>query len=130
MNAGKTPYFLRQGSSASIAYGSSSDLTSVRNGTSQTFIITHLGWVVNDQYADFKLKLSTNIINAFQSAGFSLLTITSDNASGYGGKAELPVPIVLGPNQEMQCNAENFNTDKSTTSYIELTYIGYLVSDS
>ena len=130
MNAGRTPYFLRQGSSATIAYGSSSDLTAVRNGTGQDFVITHIGWVVNDQYADFKLKLGTNIINAFQSAAFSLITITSDNASGYGGKAELPAPIVLAATQEMQCNAENFNTDKATTSYIELTYIGYLVSES
>ena len=63
MNAGRTPYFLRQGSSATIAYGSSSDLTAVRNGTGQDFIITHLGWVVNDQYADFNLTLATMLFS-------------------------------------------------------------------
>tara|TARA_Y100000310_G_scaffold105674_1_gene104178 strand:- start:712 stop:1032 length:321 start_codon:yes stop_codon:yes gene_type:complete len=106
-------------------------MTAVRNGTGQDLIITQLGWVVNDANADFKLKIGTNIINAFQSAGFSLITVTDNyDSAGYGGTITLPAPILLGPNQELQVNAENFNTDKSTTSYLELTWSGYLVSDS
>jgi len=131
MNGGRTPYWLRQGLSSTLAYGSNVDMTAVRNGTGQDLIITQLGWVVNDANADFKLKVGTNIINAFQSAGFSLITVTDNyDGGGFGGTITLPAPILLGPNQELQVNAENFNTDKSTTSFLELTWSGYLVAQS
>jgi len=131
MNGGRTPYWLRQGLSSTLAYGSNVDMTSVRNGTGQPLYIVKLGWVVNDANADFKLRVSTNIINAFQSSGFSLITATDNyDSAGFGGTLVLPAEIYLGPNQELQVNAENFNTDKSTTSFLELTWSGYLVSDS
>ncbi len=131
MNGGRVPYWLRQGLSSALAYGSNVDMTAVRNGTGSDLIIVKLGYVMNDANADFKLKVGTNIINAFQSSGFSLLSVTDNYGSGsFSGTLTLPAPIYLGPNQELQVNCENFNTDKSTASYLELTWSGYLVSDS
>ena len=131
MNGGRVPYWIRQGLSSTLGYGSNVDMTAQRNGTGSDLIIVKLGWVVNEPDCDFKLKISTNIINAFQSSGFSLISVTdSYQGRGYGGTLTLPAPIYLGPNQELQVNCENFNPDKSTTSFLELTWSGYLVSDS
>jgi len=131
MNDGRMPYWLRQGLSSTLAYGSNIDMTSVRNGTGNPLYIVKLGWVVNDANADFKLRVATNLVNAYQSSGFSLISVTDNyDSAGFGGTITLPAPILLGPNQELQVNAENFNTDKSTTSFLELTWSGYLVSDS
>ena len=71
MANGRLPYFLRQGTgSSTVAAGSSSDLTAVRNGTGSDFVVEGIGWWVSDQNCDFKLKLSTN-------KGFSLLYTVS-----------------------------------------------------
>ena len=131
MNDGRMPYWLRQGLSSTLAYGSNIDMTSVRNGTGNPLYIVKLGWVVNDANADFKLRVSTNLVNAYQSSGFSLISVTDNyDSAGFGGTITLAAPILLGPNQELQVNAENFNTDKSTTSFLELTWSGYLVAQS
>jgi hypothetical protein len=131
MANGRLPYFLRQGTgSSTVAAGSSSDLTAVRNGTGSDFVVEGIGWWVSDQNCDFKLKLSTNIVNAFQSAGFSLTAITDNYSQGHGGKITLPTPILLGPNEELQSNVTNNNPDGSTASKLELVFYGYLTADS
>jgi len=130
MNGTRTPFWLRMGTSATLGYGVSTDLTPGRNSTGKDLVITSLGWVVNDQYADFKLIVATSTLSSFSSAAFSLITATTNFAQGYGGTFELPAPIFLGPNMSLEVNAENFNNDKSTSSFLELTWGGYLVSDS
>ena len=131
MNGARSPFWLRMGLSSTLAYGSSTDMTPGRNSTGRDFVITSLGWVVNDANADFKLTIGTNVTNSFSSAAFSLITATQNfDSGGFGGTFELPAPLFLGPNMTLEVNCENFNTDKSTTSFLELTWAGYLVSES